>query len=420
MDSPEWRQLQSSWSAAVSATAVSAAGEAVAEAALAEQRRRVELLGQRVGRLDEAAVRRVELDQDLAEAELALPRLEAELTAARVGRRQAGAEVAALQRQAASLTGLSVAELTAPASSELAQDLASLLAEGSVEEDGGGGPGATRDAGELSEGGGIEGAGVRVWQVLARVPMRAARGGVVESLAVTTGQWVQPGDEVLQTIVADALRFRAEALLGDVVGLRDGMQASVVPPRGLAVADTSAAGPGDTGWAAGQAESSAWGGAVAGVLRVGPTAHAVDRTVTLYLDPAAEPRGARDGDAAGRTAAGWARAGGPGFLEVVRGGAGREGGGGGVLAIPRAALVQDGLSFVFFRRDPSSPERVQRVVAQTGASDGRWVQLLNPEVSEGDRIVLDGVYQLLAASSSTLQQGGHFHSDGTFHEGEDE
>ena len=419
MDSPEWRQLQSSWSAAVSATAVSAAGEAVAEAALAEQRRRVELLGQRVGRLDEAAVRRVELDQELAEAELALPRLEAELTAARVGRRQAGAEVAALQRQAASLTGLSVAELTAPASSELAQDLASLLAEGSGAENGGGGPGATRDAGGLSEGGGMEETGVRVWQVLARVPVRAARGGVVESLAVTTGQWVQPGDEVLQTIVADALRFRAEALLGDVVGLRDGMPASVVPPRGLAVADTSAAGPGDTGRAAGQAESSAWGGAVAGELRVGPTAHAVDRTVTLYLESAAESRGARDGDAAGRTAAGWARAGGPGFLEVVRGGPGREGGGG-VLAIPRVALVQDGLSFVFFRRDPSSPERVQRVVAQTGASDGRWVQLLNPEVSEGDRIVLDGVYQLLAASSSTLQQGGHFHSDGTFHEGEDE
>jgi hypothetical protein len=40
-------------------------------------------------------------------------------------------------------------------------------------------------------------------------------------------------------------------------------------------------------------------------------------------------------------------------------------------------------------------------------------------VKPGDEVVLDGVYQLLAASSASVQKGGHFHADGTFHEGED-
>jgi hypothetical protein len=32
--------------------------------------------------------------------------------------------------------------------------------------------------------------------------------------------------------------------------------------------------------------------------------------------------------------------------------------------------------------------------------------------------VLDGGFQLMLATSGSIQQGGHFHSDGTFHEGE--
>ena len=36
----------------------------------------------------------------------------------------------------------------------------------------------------------------------------------------------------------------------------------------------------------------------------------------------------------------------------------------------------------------------------------------------GDEIVLDGGFQLMLATSGTIQQGGHFHADGTYHEGE--
>jgi hypothetical protein len=38
---------------------------------------------------------------------------------------------------------------------------------------------------------------------------------------------------------------------------------------------------------------------------------------------------------------------------------------------------------------------------------------------EGDEVVLDGVYQLMIATSGTVEKGGHFHPDGTFHVGEE-
>jgi hypothetical protein len=39
-------------------------------------------------------------------------------------------------------------------------------------------------------------------------------------------------------------------------------------------------------------------------------------------------------------------------------------------------------------------------------------------VREGDEIVVGGNYQLMLATSGSAPKGGHFHSDGTFHEGE--
>jgi hypothetical protein len=36
-------------------------------------------------------------------------------------------------------------------------------------------------------------------------------------------------------------------------------------------------------------------------------------------------------------------------------------------------------------------------------------------VKVGDEVVLNGVYELKLATSSTAQKGGHFHPDGTFH-----
>ena len=90
-----------------------------------------------------------------------------------------------------------------------------------------------------------------------------------------------------------------------------------------------------------------------------------------------------------------------------------------MLAIPESAIVRDGLDKVFFRRDPSNPDQVIRVVADLGATDNRWIEVKSG-VRAGDEIVLGGVYPLMLASSTTgeTQKGGHFCGpDGTFHEG---
>ena len=89
------------------------------------------------------------------------------------------------------------------------------------------------------------------------------------------------------------------------------------------------------------------------------------------------------------------------------------------LAIPRSCIIRDGLRDVFFRRDPRDPDRVQRIEADLGTSDGRWV-VVHSGVKEGDEIVLEGAYELKLASSASSTKGGHFHADGTFHPTEDD
>ena len=86
--------------------------------------------------------------------------------------------------------------------------------------------------------------------------------------------------------------------------------------------------------------------------------------------------------------------------------------------MPLAAVQQDGLEAVLFRRNPEKPNEVIRIEGDLGANDGRWVSVLSG-LRDGDEVVLDGSFQLMLATSGSMQKGGHFHADGTFHEGED-
>ena len=352
LDSPAWRALQSELAEAQGLVLIAQAGVTTAQAVLEEARERVGLLRDRVGRLASAEVRRIELETELAQAELSIPRFESELAAARIAEQGARMRAESKLLIASSYTGLSVDQL-------LAQTPADASGRG-------GGPGVAR------------------WRVIDRIELRAEGQGVVEGFEVTRGQWVEPGEHLFTTIAPDRLRFRAEALLADLGRLRPGLPAAVVPPTGTGLAGADSGG------------DSGGGGAGQGVLALGPAAHAEDRAVSLYLTPDTIP--------------GWARAGVAGYLEInLDPGAALQ------LAVPRRAVVRDGLEFVFFRRLPGDPDRVVRVVADTGRHDGKWVEVFSG-VRAGDEVVIDGVYQLLAASSSSIQQGGHFHADGTFHE----
>ena len=219
------------------------------------------------------------------------------------------------------------------------------------------------------------------WRTIDRLTITAKAPGVVDRLAVTNQGWAETGDLVLDTIDPTALRFHGDALQTDIALFSDGQAARIAPPQGgsINLQDTAD-----------------------GTIAVGFQADSEQRTIPIFMVPDKLPK--------------WAKAGVTAYLEVFTNGRGNEG-----LAIPEAAVVRDGLDRVFFRRDPSDPNKVIRVLADLGASDGRWIEVKSG-VMRGDEIVLGGVYPLMLASSQSGERtkGGHFHADGTFHAGKEE
>jgi len=216
-----------------------------------------------------------------------------------------------------------------------------------------------------------------MWQTIDVVEVVAAAPGIVDRMMISNGSWVDQSAPVLDTIEPSRVRFRARGLQSDMARLRDRLPAEIVTA---------------------QSSGASQDERVKGTLVVAPTADATQRTVDLIVTPS-QPTS-------------WARAGVSAFLEVAFAGGSQE------LAVPLASVTRDGLASVIFRRDPRDPDRVIRLEADLGIDDGRWI-VVKSGVREGDEIVLDGVYQLMVATSGSIAKGGHFHADGTFHEGED-
>ncbi len=225
----------------------------------------------------------------------------------------------------------------------------------------------------LASAGGAE----RFYQTIESIEVRAGGDGVVEAIAVADGAFVEQSTLVLKVVDPSRVRFRALGLQSDLAKFEGASHARIVPPR---------------------ARGTDANEALPAALRVGLAADPGRRTVTVYGVPdEARP---------------WARAGVSAFLEVAA-----ESTGGAVLAIPRSAVVKDGIVHVFFKRDPLDPNRAIRVEADLGIDDGRWVEVKS-ELGPQDEVVLHGAYELklATAQSGTSQKGGHFHADGTYHE----
>lgn len=217
-------------------------------------------------------------------------------------------------------------------------------------------------------------AGEPAWKSLAFIEVRAAAPGVVSTIGVTSGGYVESAAHLLTVIAPEQVRFRARGYQSDLGRLSAGLPARVVPPVGIA--DTPS---------------------MTGTLMLAPQASADTRTIDLIVLPKAVAPWAIDGVA--------------GFLEITL--AGEQAA---QLAVPSACVVRDGLTPVLFRRDPRDADKVIRMEADVGPTDGRWV-VVQSGVAEGNEIVHDGAYQLLVATSGSIQKGGHFHPDGSFHEG---
>lgn len=205
----------------------------------------------------------------------------------------------------------------------------------------------------------------------------AVEPGIVETVGITPGALAEENGLVLTLVQPEKIRFHGRGLQADLGRLRDGLPARITPPQGgsVDIQDT-----------------------MTGELQLGLGAEAAERTMDLLVTP--------------KSLAGWARNGVSAHLEVTLAGGTEE------LAIPLSAVVRDGGKPIIFRRDPANPEKAIRMEADLGLSDGRWIVIASG-VKEGDEIVLAGNFQLMLATSGNAAKGGHFHPDGTFHDGED-
>ena len=219
------------------------------------------------------------------------------------------------------------------------------------------------------------------WATIDKVEVRSDVAGVVSHLGLTNGAWADEKTSVLTIVQPDRLRFRASGLQSDLGALRDGLSARIVSPaptasgRSINISDT-----------------------MQGELVIGLEGDPNDRTVELFV----VPNELKD----------WARPGVSAQLEIVTDTSDQA-----EMAIPLAAVQRDGLTPVIFRRVPGNPNQVMRMEADLGRDDGRWIEVLSG-VAEGDEIVLDGGFQLMLSVSGSIQKGGHYHADGTFHDGE--
>lgn len=267
-------------------------------------------------------------------------RLTAEIAAARAAKESAQAAYSLALRAAASYTGHSVEELLEAVDVPLGEALAP-------------------DAGTVPR-----------WRAIDRLAVRAERAGMVQSVMVSVGAWIEEHTLVLTVVDPTAVRFEGQVLQADLARLRAGQAAVILaPPPG---------GPDDR---------------LSGKLAIGPSADPTSRTVPIAVLPA------------GTTP--WARPGISTVAEITVAGGDEE------LAVPLAAVAQDELKRLLFRRDPKDPDKVMRIDADLGINDGVWV-VVNSGLKDGDEVVLGGVYEL-ALSGGGGAKGGHFHADGTFH-----
>ncbi|MCB9841652.1 MAG: hypothetical protein H6812_00170 [Phycisphaeraceae bacterium] len=339
--SPEWPELQHEIIVGEQEIEAANAAIGVARARTDEAEQRLAIMRERIASLSQAEVRNAELEAQVAEIEASLPRLRAELKQTETALANAHRTREHAMHRASAATGIGEDQLQ------------SLVEFGS--------------------------GSVPAFQTIIWIEVRAAEGGVVESLELTDGAFAEAPSLVLSIIDPGKVRFRALALQSDLARLVDIHRARIVPPvgQGIDVND-----------------------GVEARVEIGLEADPRQRTIAILATPEQ-----------GRP---WIRQGVSAFLEVVV-----ESTGGPALAIPRSSIVRDGVAHVFFRRDPSDPNKAIRVEADMGVDDGRWVAI-NSGVAPGDEIVLDGAYELKLASQQdgVVQKGGHVHADGTFHEGD--
>ena len=197
------------------------------------------------------------------------------------------------------------------------------------------------------------------------ITVRAESDGMVENLIAQDGAWLETGAAALQTVRTHDLRFKALVAASDALKLKNGMSAKVGAHHGrvrIGIGDES------------------------GLV---PIYVLFDNDIHVLSGARSQAECVTD------------------ETEISRD------------AVPSRCIVSIGLQPTLFVRDSHDMERFIAFPVTPGVSGGGWTAVEGLPFEKCE-IVGEGVYELKQALllSSGSKGAGHFHADGTFHEGE--
>ena len=198
--------------------------------------------------------------------------------------------------------------------------------------------------------------------------VRAKTGGRVESLPIADGAWVAPGTTLVELLRSDRLQFVAQVVSSEARRLKDGMKVAC--------------------------------GDCVGTLRLG--FGGADGLTPVYAFFDRELPG-RPGERV--------------QVDCVTDESETP-----VVAVPSACIVRIGLDPTVFVRDEHDQDHFVAVKVAPGRTNGGWTEVRGLPDDDDLEIVKEGAYELkiARAAQSGSAPTGHFHADGTFHEGSDE
>lgn len=222
---------------------------------------------------------------------------------------------------------------------------------------------------------GQDAGGKPAWLALESISLRAPSAGVVVEVAVGDGEWVEDSTTLVRIVDPTKMVFQGEVPEADAARIPTDADVRIdVGCADCALVETKLSAP----------------------LSV-----ADPRTRTVRVEARIPGDGSAYADGATALAA-----------VLLARSANEE------VLVPAASVVQDELDTIVFRRDPAKPDQVIRTPISIGRRSEGWVEVFS-EVGEGDEVVVAGVHQLRLTGIGKAPANGHFHADGTWHEGKD-
>lgn len=195
--------------------------------------------------------------------------------------------------------------------------------------------------------------------------VRAPRSGIVEELLVRNGTWIERGASVIQLANLESLRFKALSTAEEAVRLKEAQTARI--------------------------------GDIEGALRIGPGDESGIVPVYVVFGKDVPKLSGEKATA---------------ICSVGKSGEK-------TLCVPDGAIVRIGLKKYVFTRESENDTKFVAVEVEPGEKAAGWTDVMGLP-SPYCEVVSAGAYELKIAATADANRkpSGHFHADGTFHEGD--